>query len=370
MTVTDHDVPQLPAPDTTTPAPAASRPGGGRTLIWLLWLLTLGALAGLAFYGWQQLQAQQSALASLRTDLQQQAAQLQSLPAQLESGVEQQLQRHRDELDNRQRELTQRLDALAARVLAMSNTDREDWKLAEAEHLLRMANQRVLLERSGANALALAQQVDDILRGLNQSGLQETRRALAAEMAELRLAGDIDREGVFLRLLALGQHIERLPMIEPLNEEDESWSLAADDVDQGLWARAKRGINQVLRRFSQHLRIRDHGADAPALLPPDNRLYLKQNLRLMLEQAQAALLREEAQIYQASLTKAQEWLKTYYPLSDEAIALQAELAELLDVTFTRNLPGLDESAALLRAYVERRHARALGAGNAEAGEAL
>ena len=79
----------------------------------------------------------------------------------------------------------------------------------------------------------------------------------------------------------------------------------------------------------------------------------------MLEQAQAALLREEAQVYQSSLQKAQEWLKTYFPLNTQSVAAQAELADLQNVIITQSLPNFAESTALLKTYIERKHTKAV-----------
>ena len=43
------------------------------------------------------------------------------------------------------RPLPQRLDSHNKRLLSLSSTSREDWLLAEAEYLLRLANQRLLM---------------------------------------------------------------------------------------------------------------------------------------------------------------------------------------------------------------------------------
>src|SRR5690606_8016466 len=45
------------------------------------------------------------------------------------------------------------LNGQQERLRALSTTTREDWLLAEAQYLLRLANQRILTERDGANAL-------------------------------------------------------------------------------------------------------------------------------------------------------------------------------------------------------------------------
>lgn len=336
------------------PEPPAVRSSGNKG-VWLVLLLLIAASLYGAWYLARQTQQQQEAIANLQTQLQQQQSTQHMQQQTLSAEVDQQLAQQEENVLSMVNDLAQRLDNTAARVLAMSSLNRDDWKLAEAEYLLRLANQRVLLERNSGNAVALAQTVDDILRDLNDPDLFPVRKALANEMAELALAGDIDREGVYLRLLALSEQIEKLPLIEPLGAYEQIWPEDEPEVNQGAWAKIKNGMIRVVNTFGNHIRVRDHAQPVPAILPPDNQIYLRQNMRLMFEQAQAALLREEAQVYEESLNKAQAWLKAYFPLNNQSIAAQAEIAELQSVIITQSLPNFAESTGLFKTYMERRH---------------
>lgn len=334
---------------------SGNRSSSGNKGVWLVLLLLIAALLYGAWYLARQTMQQQESIANLQTQLQQQQSTQHMQQQTLSAEVDQQLAQQEESVLSMVNDLAQRLDNTAARVLAMSSLNRDDWKLAEAEYLLRLANQRVLLERNSGNAVALAQTVDDILRDLNDPDLFPVRKALANEISELALAGDIDREGVYLRLLALAEQIEKLPLIEPLGAYEEIWPEDEPEVGEGAWAKIKNGMIRIVNTFGNHIRVRDHAQPVPAILPPDNQIYLKQNMRLAFEQAQAALLREEAQVYQASLEKAQAWLKAYFPLNNQSIAAQAEIAELQSVLITQSLPNFSESTALLKTYMERRH---------------
>lgn len=323
--------------------------------IWLILLLLIVGLIGAGWYLWQEHLQQNQAIMDLRTQLQQQQRNLQTQQQSLSADIEQQLTQQDERVQNVVVELTQRLDNTTERVLSLSSVNRDDWKLAEAEYLLRLANQRVLLERNSGNAVALAKSVDEILRDLNDPDVFPVRKALASEIGELVVAGDIDREGVYLRLLALSEEINKLPLIKPLGETDDSWLNDEPAATETLWQKTKRGMMWVLHKFSHHLRVRDHDEAVAAVLPPENQLYLKQNMRLMLEQAQTALLREEAVVYETSLNKAQEWLKNYFPLNTQTVVAQAEIAELQDVIITQSLPNFSESSALLKEYIEKKH---------------
>lgn len=371
MTVTDEK--ELPVPETDTPAPAATpvetprrafvneepaalaRSGNG--LLWLLVILLVAIAAVGGWLGWQAWQAGQQQVAELDTRLQQQQRELAEQRQAMELELGQQFSRQQETVQSTVSDLSQRVENINGRLASMSSVSRDNWKLAEAEYLLRLANQRVLLERTSSNAVALAETVDDILRQLNDPELFPVRRAIAGDVSDLKLAGDIDREGVYLRLQALAGQIDKLSLIEPLSDNDDPWQLASDDADQeSWWSKTRRIANELLQKFSHHLRVRDHGSPVPAILPPDNQFYLKQNVRMALEQAQLALLREEAQIYQASLDKARDAIENYFPLNPQSLAVRAELADLQTVMIDASLPTFTESIGLLREYSERRHA--------------
>lgn len=340
-------------------APTAARKSGrgGNGAVWFVLLVLVAVLAVAAWFLFHEHKRHQGALANLQERLTQQQQEITARQETLEANIDQQIAQQQELVSKELSDISGRVEATNARVVALSNVNRDDWKLAEAEYLLRFADQRVLLERNSSNAVALAQTADEILRQLNDAALHPVRRALSAEIGELRLAGDIDREGVYLRLTALAQQIEQLPLVQSLAENDDPWMVdeQAPAETESVWAKIKRGANKLLQKFSHHLRVRDHTQAVPAVLAPDSQAYLKQNMRLMVEQAQLAFLRDEAQIYQASLEKAEAWLNTHFPLTPRSVAVRAEISELQNVTLAQSLPTFAESTRLLKTYIEQRN---------------
>ena len=228
----------------------------------------------------------------------------------------------------------------------------------EVDFLLRMANQRILMEHEAANALALAQSANGVLADLNNADLFPARKKLSEEIETLKLANKIDREGLYLQLLALTQQIENLPLIEPLLGEDEEESgvtdAQTDTSSQGFWQRVSNFGKRTLHKLSGYVRVRDQGRRVDAILPPEDQMYLKQNLRLMLEQAQIGLLREEQHVYQASLDKAQNWIRDYYPLNEQAEIVLNDLDQLRKYNVQQALPDFSGSAALIKEYIRQK----------------
>lgn len=320
---------------------------------WVI-LLLLILIAGVSAFLWQQHQA----IKKLSSDL---AAQVQASDTKrkaLEAKVADDLVAQSKQVQGDVTELTQRLDSTTSKVLALTNMSHDDWKLAEVDFLLRMANQRILMEHEATNSLALAQSANSVLAEMQNADLFPARKKLTEEIEALKLASKVDREGIYLQLLAITQQIENIPLIEPLFEEDEEAIAALDQgeeqVSPTIWQRVKNMSKRVWHKLSIYVRVRDQGRRVDAILPPEDQMYLKQNLRLMLEQAQIGLLREEQHVYQASLDKAQNWIRDYYPLNDQAQIVLNDLDQLKKNNVQQPLPDFSGSAALVKEYLRQK----------------
>lgn len=338
-----------------TQAAASNSPRVKKSRIgqWIALLLLL-VIAGLSIFLWYQYQA----INKLNANLASQIAAVETKRKALEAKVADDLAVQSKQTQSDVTELTQRLDSTASKVVALTNMSHDDWKLAEVDFLLRMANQRILMEHEATNSLALAQSANSVLAEMQNADLFPARKKLTEEIEALKLASKVDREGIYLQLLAITQQIENIPLIEPLFEEDEE-SIAAMDqgeevVSPTVWQRVKNMSKQVWHKLSIYVRVRDQGRRVDAILPPEDQLYLKQNLRLMLEQAQIGLLREEQHVYQASLDKAQNWIRDYYPLNDQAQIVLNDLDLLKKNNVQQPLPDFTGSAALVKEYLRQK----------------
>jgi uroporphyrin-3 C-methyltransferase len=328
-------------------------PGRSRIGQWIALILLL-AIAGVSVFLWYQYQA----INKLNNAMAAQIVTSETKRKALEAKVSEDLAAQSKQLQGDVTELTQRLDSTTSKVLALTSMSHDDWKLAEVDYLLRMANQRILMEHEATNSLALAQSANGILAELQNADLFPARKKLTEEIEALKLASKVDREGIYLQLLAITQQIETLPLIEPLFEEDEETIAAMDQGEEAvsptLWQRVKNMSKRVWHKLSIYVRVRDQGRRVDAILPPEDQMYLKQNLRLMLEQAQIGLLREEQHVYQASLDKAQNWIRDYYPLNDQAQIVLNDLDLLKKNNVQQPLPDFSGSAALVKDYLRQK----------------
>jgi uroporphyrin-III C-methyltransferase len=331
-----------------------------------LFSITLFLLVFVAcgYWGWRWIQQKNLFMQELQAQVSMQNDTLQNLTADLQNYKQsgRQLDRQRrEEFGAQMNAVEQRLASHNKRLLSLSSTDRDDWRLAEAEYLLQLANQRLVIERDSRNAEALLSAADAILRDLADIDLFPVRQSINRDLTALKLAGTVDREGIFLRLAALSEEIEALPLLPKPQIGAADNLIASTDSETEVETPAswlgvvKASFWQALNRASDYIRVRNHDRALEPLLPPESHLYLQQNFRFTLERAQLALLRGEPAIYQKSLAQARSWLNRYYSLVEQTPRFDAELAALQGLNVTRKLPDISTSLEELQGYIEKLH---------------
>ncbi|GAA5524305.1 hypothetical protein Maes01_00860 [Microbulbifer aestuariivivens] len=247
------------------------------------------------------------------------------------------------------------LNAQASRLGELGNVSRKDWQLAEADYLLRLANQRLLLERDTRATLGLLEEVDSILRRIDLPDLFAVRQQLAEEITALKLVDNIDREGIFLRLRALEEQLLRTN-IQPEFDlaTPDTIVIAEDGSSEQNQSPLSRSWNHFLQFMQDSVRIRDGDID-PVLLSPQSEARFRQSLRLNMEQAELALLRENDTVFRDSLLRARQLLLDYGIPSHQREVLAEQLKELSELNIEVELPSLGASQSALQNYIERLH---------------
>lgn len=335
---------------------ARSRSSGLRRFL-ILVLLLVPVLLALVWLVSAQLQtaAQVEALLAENAALQQRLADAPAgIPAQQLSVLV-----DRQALDSLRSELNQRLAAIASEAEnaasardAGASQRAQDWLWTEAEHLLRLANQKLALQGDGDSALLILTTVDEMLRDSGELGVLGVRDALAGEMLALRSMDYVDVEGLHVRLSALVPLVEQLSLREAL-VQNHADRLAAQQQqalpdDAGFAAQALALLRSIFvwQRW-----------DVPpeALLPPQQEATLKQNLQLLLEQAQLALLMAQPVVYRSALERGHDWVARYFAIDTGAgRTLQQELQALTQERVVSARPDISGSLALLQQANARR----------------
>ncbi len=343
---------------------ASQKSKSGLGLVWLVLLLLIGTTGTGVYFAWHWFQQYDFTVLQVENNGdQQQQSELNAINVALQS--ERQLRGQlQEELTQTNAATRAELNRLATRMESIAGGNIDDWRLAEAEYLLRLANQRLIVEQTGDTVLPLMLRADNILRGLDDSNLVLVRQALAADITAIKMLGSVDREGIYLRLSALKGAIDKLstvPVPEVLTDTSAKAGIEADtrivaqaNIDTA-WERFVENASSALNRFSKdHFQVRSLNAPMQAMISPDQEVYLRQNLQLMLSQAQVALLERQPRVYQDSLDTASGWLKSYFQLDDQSRFFVAQLEELGGQKINTALPNIAGSIDHLKDYLDRR----------------
>jgi len=350
--------PAQPAANKPAPAGQPPQPSKGRAGVVigsLALLVALGIGGGLYYLGQQQVQ-----------QIQQISGQQQALDSQLSRELEQQSQQLTDtedtiaQLRQTAQQATQSAQLSAEQVTNLqkkvADLDRKrpnDWMLAEADYLVRMAGRKLWLEHDLGSAIALLQAADQRLGELNDPSLVSVRQAFADDISELKGIRRVDRDGIVLALSGASRQIDNLPLAgidlpEVSEQMDTELSSNIEDWKENLY----KTWNQFAENF---ITVRRREGEVTALISPKQAWYLQENLRTQLLQAQLAAYREQPELYQDALKNAIDWIRTYYDTEQPATqGMLAQLNELASTQIKRELPQTLSSQAALDEVLQQR----------------
>lgn len=340
----------LPAAEAITPPVAPARRRG----LWFVALLALLlAAAALAFDAWQWY-LQQTAATVAPDDTGERLATLEELarraPDQRIGEALRDMEQDRARLsglDARVDALETQGEALARRVAGFGSADRQDWALAQAEYLERLANQSLLAGREARSALGLLTAADEVLRGLDDPALYAARAALARDIARLREVAEFDVEGTYARLAALAGRVSALTVLR--RTAPPAFDTATEAAPTGPGERWWSRVAALLGRF---VVVRHRSESVRPLLPLGEEGRLRMELRLGIEQAKLALLAAESRIYRDALGMVRTLAADTLTMDDRAThAFLSELDALAAIDIAPALPDITDSLRALRTSV-------------------
>lgn len=344
--------------------PAGKSPRNGRgSGIALLALLVAAAALGLSGWQWYQTEqggdARQADLAQLENRI----AELGDAQRRNQSNAEQRLDGvpAADDWQQSQQlvaELQRSQQALSQRLTDLQGDARSDWKLAEAEYLLRLASLRLLAAQDVTSAQELLEAVDDILQAQPDSGVFAVREQLARFQTQLESLPVVDRAGIYLKLSALhGQVAELVALPVPVFDPDE---VTPEEEFEERLARRTRG-ERMLMRLERYVRVDfQRGKVITPLLDEAEMQRVRRTLQLTLEQAQWAVLRGEGEVYRTAMDRSSNMLEQFFEMDNPQVqAMRTRLERLADEQITLTPPDLAPLQQGLAAYIQSRKAPTL-----------
>ena len=250
------------------------------------------------------------------------------------------------QLNAKDEAMSDSIDSLAAKIKTNLN---DRWLVTEAANLITIANQQAMLNHDAASAISALEAADQRLREAADPALLAARQALTDDIIALRGISQLDVTGIALTLSKLEKDVAQLPLknevpqaaAEPAAAEAESEGSGVEDFASKIWGDIK-GLVTVRRSFD---------STSPALLPPGQKFFLEQNLRLKLQGARLALLNRDSQVFQDSIATSTAWLDEYFDGSAAATAnLKSSLAPYSSLDLNPALPDISRTLSLLEEW--------------------
>lgn len=255
------------------------------------------------------------------------------------------LDRERQHMQEREAELRASVADVHKRVGASGT----QWMVAEAEYLMRLANNRLSLARDVETARTALLLADERLRDTGDPGWNGVREQIARDISALDNAKLPDTTGISARLSAMADQVPQLKLAsatlggtarseaaktENAPRSERNWDTLLDD----LWA-----------GFKQTVRIRRNDQPVQAMLPPEQQFFLYENLRLHLETARLAVARGDNKLYHGSLNTVSSWLDTYFDPADSLTqSLRKSVSALDGLNVHPALPDISQSLQTLK----------------------
>lgn len=216
------------------------------------------------------------------------------------------------------------------------------WKVAEARFLTRLADRKLRIDQDYATAADLLAEADKLVLSLNDNRAFNLRSLYAKEITKLRSTPATDYEGIALRLMAMVEEIDTIKIkLEPGSLLGENSAAVSDNIAD--W---KQNLATSFNEFTaKFIVVRSKNETENMLVHPENQLYLRENLRVLLTAASLAGYRGDYQYFQKNRTEALALLEKYFDVTDP------KTSALVTMLRENDLPKQD-TMALDKSYLE------------------
>ncbi len=335
---------QIESVDTATEPQEHS--GARGSSAWIALLFSCIACVGVGFaawFGWHEFQSFTRLTESLSISVQTlsaQVSQFENLKTTTQN-LDKQMQRLESEIgraDARNQSVIDRVEVVAEQLAKAQVDTRSSYVLAEAEYLLRLADQRLLIERNPETAVTLMRTAQALLGQLQDGRLLSVRERLAQDLQSLSTVQSVDILGIQAELLALDPVLDDLQLpLRRLATEEES----AATVD----------VKQWLGELSDFIRIREVNEPITPLVSASDAGRAREVLRLSLEQIKLALIREDQALFDGGLAQAKRLSMHFFDVTEGAgLKVITVLGSLEGIQITREIPDAAQGLRALKMY--------------------
>jgi uroporphyrin-3 C-methyltransferase len=347
-----------PAAAAESSPPAASSPARSGKGGFIPWLLVTVLALGLAGWQWMETRARlaetQQEMAKRLSESDAVAGESRMLAKQAQERLTA-LQGRLDELEGRLAESKSQQEVLGNlyQNLARGN---EESVLTEVEQSVTLASQQLQLAGNLQGAIVALETADARLADNSQPQFINLRKVLTHDLERLRALPQLDFPGMYLRLENVIDAVDTLPLAVTARSRDESPAAAPAPspplLSTEYWRALAADFWQEMRGL---VRIQRIDRVEPALLPPAQDFFLRENIKLRLLDARLALFARDQQTYRSELERSCAWIERYFDGNEKIVQNSLQTLRQLAATEIRaELPNLNESLSAIKMFRARK----------------
>ncbi|HCE5439288.1 TPA: uroporphyrinogen-III C-methyltransferase [Legionella pneumophila] len=270
--------------------------------------------------------------------------------------VQKLLDNNANHLQQIQSDLTSKMDSLNKELqTAMKQKlyQNNDWLLLKARYYLELAQINVHWSDKFNTSVALLQQADALLKGMNIPKIFTIRQTIAKEIAQLKSISVVDITGILSQLDAAQAAINNLS-IQSVVDQQEVLNHITKSEESGKTGWRNR-LQDSVNFLEKLVVIRRHNENIQPLISPLYESAIKENIRLNLQEAQWAILNNNPAVYQFALNQAIANLKRVFNESSQNTdVLIKQLSTLQNVKLTQEKPVVGQAIPLINQMIDNK----------------
>jgi uroporphyrin-III C-methyltransferase len=223
--------------------------------------------------------------------------------------------------------------------------NRDEWAVVEVERLVELAAQQLAVAGNVSGAVAALQTADARLARADKPQYAAVRKVIARDVERLKGAPVSDLTGLALRLDALVDQVESLPLLSsPTNTL--AVTRAQEQAPAGSWW--QRTTQEVKRELSGLVQIRRIDSPSTLLLSAEQERLFRDGIRLRLSSARLALLARNQAALRNDLARVEQAINTGVDTRQRTTqGFLVSLKQLQGATVQLELPNLNETLTAL-----------------------
>lgn len=255
---------------------------------------------------------------------------------------------HQEKMDT----AIEKLNINVAQVQRQLGKTRGDWLIADAEYLLSIANQRLLLVGDINTTKEALIAADQRLRESGDAAVYKIRGQIAKEINQLKNVQAPDIVGIYSTLQLLTENVDKLTTFlpheskeitpaEPVQETNE------EDQSQGI-------VDSAIAKLEGLVTIRHTEQPILSIITPEQARFIKEELKVKLEMVKLSLVQQNDALFKKGIADAKAWLAKHFSKNRNSKNFVKELDTLNGTPIRGQFPDISQSLKMLRDIVRLR----------------